>query len=195
MKTEQLLNQTFSSEKKVEAKTIEISVLCCLQVEKFNILLESLLPYTYPIIYPKCVGSGIQTTVKPNKLLSVMTVHDIVSIMVSWRTCYNLVIQIIFLAWLVFVKVIFLYWNLKLDDTFLPYMSEAFNKTVHGFTNIIIAWNDFKPVFHHFGSNSTYIYCELEWSWRTSTMVGACVDCFKEFRVTTLSKNFTSQLV
>ena len=37
-----------------------------------------MLPYTYPIIYPKCTGSGIQNNSKPNKLLSVMVVgrHD-----------------------------------------------------------------------------------------------------------------------
>ena len=32
-----------------------------------------LAPYTYPIIYPRCIGSGIQKTVKPNKISSVMT--------------------------------------------------------------------------------------------------------------------------
>ena len=41
-------------------------------VEKFDLLLECLLPYTHPIIYPKCIGSGIQATVKTNEL--VMTV-------------------------------------------------------------------------------------------------------------------------
>ena len=65
-------NSKFFSRKKVEGKTIKSSVLCCLQVEKFNILLECLLPYAHLIIFPKCMGSGIQTTVKPNKLLSVM---------------------------------------------------------------------------------------------------------------------------
>ena len=30
--------------------------------------------YTHPIIYPKCIGSGIENNGKPNKLLSVMTV-------------------------------------------------------------------------------------------------------------------------
>ena len=50
-------------------------MLSCLQVEKINILLECLLPYTHPILYPKCIGSGIQTTVKPNKLLSVITMY------------------------------------------------------------------------------------------------------------------------
>ena len=41
-------------------------------------LLECLLPYSHPIINPKCIGSGTQNTIKPNKLLSVMTVcrHD-----------------------------------------------------------------------------------------------------------------------
>ena len=48
---------------------------CCLHGEKFNILHEYLLPYTHPILYPKCIGSGIQTTVKPNKLLSVITMY------------------------------------------------------------------------------------------------------------------------
>ena len=43
-------------------------------LEKFHILLECLLTYTHPIIYPKCLGSGIQNTGKPNKLLSVTTV-------------------------------------------------------------------------------------------------------------------------
>ena len=42
---------------------MKVSELCCLQVEKFNILLECLQPYTYPILYPKCIGSGIQNTV------------------------------------------------------------------------------------------------------------------------------------
>ena len=44
------------------------------KVEEFNILLECLLPYTHPHVYPKCIGSGIQNTRKPNKLLSLMTV-------------------------------------------------------------------------------------------------------------------------
>ena len=63
-------------QKKFETKAIQISVLCCLQVEKFNILLKCLLPYTHPILYPKGIGSGIQTTVKPNKpnKISVMNV-------------------------------------------------------------------------------------------------------------------------
>ena len=29
-----------------------------------------------------------------------------------------------------------------------------------------------------FGNNGTYIYCVLEWNWRASTMVGACVKFF-----------------
>ena len=45
------------------------------EVEEFNILLECLLPYTHPNIYPKGIGSGIQNTGKPNKLLSLMTVY------------------------------------------------------------------------------------------------------------------------
>ena len=40
-------------------KAIKISVLC---------------PYTHPIIYPKCIGNGVQNNVKPNILSSAMTV-------------------------------------------------------------------------------------------------------------------------
>ena len=45
-----------------------------------------------------------------------------------------------------------------------------------------------------FGNNGTYIYCVLEWNWKLSIMIGACVKFFKEFRVTTLSEKWTFQL-
>ena len=48
-------------------------MLCYLLVEKLDILL-ALLPYTHPILYPKCIGSGIQNTIKSNELSSVMIV-------------------------------------------------------------------------------------------------------------------------
>ena len=51
-----------------EAKPIHISVLYCLPVEKFNMLLKCLLPYTHPITYLKYTGSGAQTLVKENEL-------------------------------------------------------------------------------------------------------------------------------
>ena len=74
-------------------------------------------------------------------------------------------------------------------------MLNLFNKTAHGLTNIVIAWDQFKPVFTQsiFEHNGTHIYCVLEWNWRPSTMVGACVN-FLEFRVTT-SEKWTFQLV
>ena len=51
---------------------------------------------------------------------------DMASKMVSWHT--------------VFVKAIFSCLNLKPDDGFLPYnMSDVFNKTGHGLTDIVIA--------------------------------------------------------
>ena len=60
---------------KQKPSVLSISVLCCFPVEKFNVLLECLLPYMHAILYPKCISSGIQATVKPNELLSVMTVR------------------------------------------------------------------------------------------------------------------------
>ena len=53
------------------------------------------------------------------------------------------------MAWAVFVKAIFSCLNLKPDDGFLPYnMPELFNKTGHGLTDIVIAWDEFKAVLH-----------------------------------------------
>ena len=56
------------------------------------------------------------------------------------------------------MKVIFSCLNLKTDG-FLPYsMPEAFNKTGHDLTDIIIVWDEFKPALHSevFGHNGTY---------------------------------------
>ena len=60
LKIEKLLNQTFFPEKS-ETRVTKISGLCCLPVEELNILPACLLPYTHPIVYSKCIGSGIQT--------------------------------------------------------------------------------------------------------------------------------------
>ena len=68
------LNQTFSLEK-FEAKALNILALCCQEVEKFNLVLECLLPYTHSTIHPKFIGGGIENIGKPKKLLSVMTVQ------------------------------------------------------------------------------------------------------------------------
>ena len=50
----------------------------------------------------------------------------------------------IFVAWVVFVKVIFSCLNLKPDDRFLPYnMPDVFTKTGHGLTDIVITRYEF----------------------------------------------------
>ena len=102
-----------------------------------------MLTYTLPIIYSKYIGSGIQNTGKPNKLLSVMTVcrhgfhNGILAYMLQFGES---AIHRIFVAWVVFVKAIFSCLNLKPDDGFLPYnMSDVFNKTGHDLTDIVIA--------------------------------------------------------
>ena len=48
---------------------------------KFNLLPECLLPYTHPIIYPECIGCGVQNTGKPNKLYGI---HVTI-----WLKCYR----------------------------------------------------------------------------------------------------------
>ena len=75
---------------------------------------------------------------------------------------------------------------------FILQHAEVLNKTEHGLTEIIIVWNKFKPVLHPrlWGNNVTYTYCLLEWNWRPSTMVGACVKKFLK-SLTMLSKKWT----
>ena len=51
-KTEQLSTQNFSANK-VRSKAIKISVLSSLPVQKFNVLLKSLLPHTHLTVYQK----------------------------------------------------------------------------------------------------------------------------------------------
>ena len=55
----------------------------------------------------------------------------------------------IFVGWVVFVKAVFLCLNLELDDGFLTHnMPVVSNKTGHGLTDIVIAWDKFKPALH-----------------------------------------------
>ena len=83
----------------------------------------------------------MQTTVKPNKLSSVMAVyrHGFHNRVMSYMLQFDeSTIHRIFVVWVVFVKVIFSCLNLKLDDGVLPYsIIEVFNKTGHGLTDII----------------------------------------------------------
>ena len=77
----------------------------------------------HPIIYPKFVSSGIQITVKPNILSSVMVVfrHSFHNSVIAYMLQFGeSTIHRIFVAWLVFVKVTFSCLNLKPYDGFLP---------------------------------------------------------------------------
>ena len=102
-----------------------------------------MLPYTHPIIYSKCIVSGIQKNGKLNKLLPVMTIcrHGLHNGVMAYMLQFGQsAIHRIFVTWVVFVKAIFSCLNLKPDDGFLPYnMPELFNKTGHGLTDITIA--------------------------------------------------------
>ena len=56
-------------------------------------------------------------------------------------------------------------------------MPEVFNKTGHGLTDIVIAWDEFKAVLHpEFFAPRVVI--STEWNWRPSTVVGTCVKYF-----------------
>ena len=83
LKDEQMLNQTCSP----GSKSHENFSTMLFASQKFNTLFTCLLPYTYSIIYTKCMGNGIQITVKANELSCV----DVASIIVLWYMCYKLV--------------------------------------------------------------------------------------------------------
>ena len=141
--------------------------------------LNVLLPYTHPVVYLKCVESGIQTIVKPNKLSSVMVVcrygfHNGVGTHVKiWWKYYpqnfcgvgSFYKSNIFMLksqtwWWIFTFTACLSFLIKLDmaSSTLPEMnlSQFYTQRV-------------------FGNNGTYIYYVLEWNWSPSIMVGACV--------------------
>ena len=129
-------------------KAIKISILCCLAVEKFDILLECLLPDTNPVVYPNCIGSGI------HQMLKQVNFHRSwlwVDVALIW--CYGIqfgerTIHKIFVTWVIFMEAIVSCLNLK-PDNWLPYsMPEVFNKSRHGLAGIIIVWAEFKPVLH-----------------------------------------------
>ena len=68
-----------------------------------------------------------------------------------------------FVAWIVFEKVILSCLNLKPDDGFLPYnVPEFFNKTGHGLTDLPEMNLSQLCTQSIFGNNGTYIYCVLE---------------------------------
>ena len=58
-------------------------------------------------------------------------------------------IRRIFVAWIVFWKVIFSCLNRKPGDGFLLYnIPDFLNETGHGLTDIIISCDEFKPLLH-----------------------------------------------
>ena len=77
---------------------------------------------TYPVVYPKYIGSGIQATDKSNELLTVVTVcrHGFYNgVMIYMLQFGENTIHIIFVARVVFMKEILSCLNLKPDDGFL----------------------------------------------------------------------------
>ena len=78
---------------------------------KVGSLLLCLLLYIHLPVYSKCMGSGIQTTVKTNELSSNLT-----SLQIGESTIHR-----VFVVWLVLVEAIFSCLNLMPDDGFLPY--------------------------------------------------------------------------
>ena len=93
-----------------------------------------------------------QTTVNTNELSSVMNVrrngfHN--GVMAYMLQFDESTILRIFVPWIVLMEAIFSWLDLKPDEVFLLYsMPKVFSKTGHGFTDIIISLDKFKPVLH-----------------------------------------------
>ena len=124
LKTEQLLNQTFSTEKISKKRHRNFMKLFASWEIRYIIWLFT----TMASQHVQAVGFG--------PLLNQMNFHlsciHMASIMLSWHKCYNLVkvLSTEFLAWVVFIKTKFSCLNLRVDDGFLPFsMPEVFNKT------------------------------------------------------------------
>ena len=78
---------------------------------------------THPIVYPKYMGSGIQVTDQANELSSVMTVcrHGFHNCVMAYTLQIGeSTIHIMFVAWIVFMEIMFSCLNLKPDDRCLP---------------------------------------------------------------------------
>ena len=74
-----------------EAKAIKISLLSCLPVEKFNILLKWLLSYTHLIVYPKIYGQWDSDHCYSKWTFFCHDCAYMASIMMSWHACCKLV--------------------------------------------------------------------------------------------------------
>ena len=92
LKTKQLLHETFSPVKNLHAtKAIKISVLCCLSVEKFNILIECMLHWHILSYSQNIWAAGFRPLIKQMNFHQSWLYVDMVSIIVSWHTRYKLV--------------------------------------------------------------------------------------------------------
>ena len=162
--TEKLSCQTFSPEKKNWSKSHQnFSTWFFASWEIWYILLERLLPDTHSIIYPKCMGSGIQAAVKANELSLSIAVC-------SHGFCNGVMAHILqieesticrnFVAWLVLMQAIFPCLNLKYDEQFSPW---CLKWCLRSFPEM--NWS------YYYTHNGTYICCAIEWNWTPSTIV------------------------
>ena len=159
---------------------------------QYHVVWQFMLATLYtPIVYPKCIGSGIQTTVKPNELSSVLTVrryglHN--GVMAYMLQFGESTIHRIFVTWVAFMKAIF---SMLKSQTWLwifaVMLAEVFNKTGHGLTGIIKTWEEFKPVLHPeiFGSITVHI---------STVCWGLYQKCFRTLEYLNWFKNGLSSL-
>ena len=140
-------SQTFTYDN-LKKKPSKFQYLCGLTVEKFDILLNCLMPYSHVIQYPDCKGNGSRSLEKPTELLAVLTIcrHGLYNgVMAYMLNVSESTMQRIFVAWIVFMETIFSRINLRPDKNFLAHtMPEIFIKTGHGLTDMVIDCTEFK---------------------------------------------------
>ena len=125
--------------------------LCGLPIDKFNILLNVVLPFSHIIQYPDCKGTGERSLDKATELLSFLTIcrHSLhLGVMSYILEVEKSTVHRIFVGWVVFLETCFSELDLKPVDGFLiSKMPDIFVKTGHGQTDMVIDCTEFK--FQH----------------------------------------------
>ena len=125
--------------------------LCGLPIDKFNILLNVVLPFSHIIHYPDCKGSGERSLDKATEILSFLTIcrHSLhLGVMSYILEVEKSTVHRIFVGWVVFLETCFSELDLKSVDGFLiSKMPDTFVKTGQGQTDMVIYCTEFK--FQH----------------------------------------------
>ena len=122
-----------------------------LPIDKFNLLLETILPYAHIIKYPNCKGTGQRALDKATELVCFVTIcrHSLsYGVMAYILQVEKPTVYRIFTGWVVFLETLIEEIDLNPKNGFLiKKMPDIFMKTGHGLTDMVIDCTEFK--FQH----------------------------------------------